>query len=136
MLSFSIETKFSELACIVFPDSVPQVKDLLAENRVYCLKGALVPDNRNEGVMQLSVLNVCMPEEMLPPRDAPEYFEAFVANKQEQTEVLSFVHQHPGNVRVVLNAGGRKYPVNRTVAFTPEIAQFFAQYAAPQKSEK
>lgn len=136
MLSFSIETKFSELACIVFPDSVPQVKDFLAENRVYCIKGALVPDNRNEGVMQLSVLNVSLPEEMLPPRDAPDYFEAFVANKQEQTEVLSFVHQHPGNVSVVLNAGGKKYPVNRTVAFTPEVAQFFTRYAAPEKSEK
>lgn len=129
MLAFSIETKFAELACIVFPDTVPLVIELLAENHVYCFEGALVADNRNEGVMQLSIRNAYLPEQMLPSKDAPEYYEAFISNKQEQTAVLDFIHKHPGNVRVVLNAGGRKYPVNTTVAFTPEVTAFFEQFS-------
>ena len=79
--------------------------------------------------MQLSIRNAYLPEQMLPSKDAPEYYEAFISNKQEQTAVLEFIHKHPGNVRVVLNAGGRKYPVNTTVAFTPEVTAFFEQFS-------
>ena len=124
MLSFTLETKYSDIACVVFPDNVPVLKDVLTENRVVCASGSLIKDNRNEDTMQLSVKMLMSPEDAFA--DALPY-EAEVQSKDEQTKIIQFVSMHPGNSTVVLIANGKRYPLKQGVSRCSETDDFFAR---------
>lgn len=125
MASFEAETKYASLPCVIFPDNMETNKPFLKDNEVYCLEGNLGRDLRNEA-LQMLVREIIIPEHVLTP--VKPAIKVTVHNKEEQTKVINFVKRHPGEVPVVLVAGGKEYPLKQRVSDDWDAFAFFNNF--------
>ena len=125
MASFTAETKYASISCVVFPDNLDEIKAYLNENAVYCISGSLIKDNRGDG-MQLSVQELLAPDFVLTaPQEAVR---VSIFNRAEQDAVLYFIKTHPGDTPVILLAAGREFHVTPKVRLDEQAKQFFNAY--------
>lgn len=125
MASFTAETKYASISCVVFPDNMDENKPFLNENSVYCINGGLIKDNRGDG-MQLSVQSLSAPDFVLSA--SMEAFRVLIFNKAEQDYVLHFIKTHPGDTPIILMAAGREFHITPKVRLDDEAINFFSAY--------
>lgn len=125
MASFTAESKYASIPCVVFPDAMEQVEPLLKDNTILVIEGSLARDYRNEEP-QISVRALSDPDFALKDPVAPYLVD--IRNLAEQTAVLHFIQSHPGEAPVVLLACGREFHIHSRVMVSPETEAFFAQF--------
>lgn len=125
MASFTVETKYASMNCVIFPDFVQDNKPLLIENTVYCIEGGLIKDNRSDA-LQISVKTLVTPDFIL--KGPSEAIRVPVRNRYEQDQIVWYVDTHPGNVPVILVAAGRDFPLKKRVAQGQDTMNFFRQF--------
>lgn len=122
MCTFTLETKFSSMPVVVFPNTFSDYSTLLIDNAVIGINGDLALNNQGTG-MQI-VAREILPEyslvkQVIRPIIVP------VNSKEEQDNVLSFIKQHPGNTPVHLEHNSKIYPLKIGVNITPSVVEFF-----------
>ena len=125
MASFTVETKYASMNCVIFPDFVQDNKPLLIENTVYCIEGGLIKDNRSDA-FQISVKTLVTPDFIL--KGPSEAIRVPVRNRYEQDQIVWYVDTHPGNIPVILVAAGRDFPLKKRVAQGQDTMNFFRQF--------
>ena len=129
MASFTAETKYASISCVIFPDNMEECKPFLTENNVFALDGSLIKDSRSES-FQLSIQSIVAPEFVLTaPKEAVR---VLIFNREEQNAVLHFIRSHPGDTPVILMAAGREFHINPKVNMNGDAEAFFAAYNCRQ----
>ncbi len=118
MASFSLETKFSSIDCVVFPEPYQTVSLTLRDDEVFCVSGCLGQDNKEEDKLQLRVEEVAKAKTEL--RDVLWAVVVEVSCLEEQNQVLSFLKANPGKTPVILKSHGCYFPIKSKVNGTPE----------------
>lgn len=122
MYTFSLETKFSSVSAVVFPDVLEKFGELLTEASVVAIWADFVYDDRREG-MQLVVNKVLDPLAYVETAKTPVVIS--VINKAEQDEVLAYVEAHGGDTPVELEYNGKRYPLKRGVQYNASAIAYF-----------
>lgn len=113
MATFNLGTKYHSISCIIFPDAYRTCKDILVENRVSWASGQVAIDRKDESKLQLFVSQMRPIEDIL---DKSPSIVVEVQNLMEQTAVLNYAKNHPGNIQVVLKAHGMYFPTHAKVS--------------------
>lgn len=108
MAVFTLETRFRELPCVIFPKQFEKLSDQVKEGQVLCFQGDLVEDRKKEDAYQFAVSEVYLPEAELQKELRGVMIK--VNNKVEQDAVLNYIRQHPGDGAVILSACGTEFP--------------------------
>jgi len=122
MCSFSLETRYASIPCVVFPKQYRNCIGDLYENRVVAIHGDLSLDNHNEG-NQLQVISMQSEDSLM---EALTPYKVLVQSRAEQDRVLSYIRQHPGVTPVVLCAGGKEYPLTERVCRSASAFEYLS----------
>lgn len=120
MFLFTVEDRFNEVGCVLFPKNVAANKHRLMNGALVKIVGEFTVDEQRGP--QIIVQNV-MDANAASGMDLSSVT-VTVKNREEQDEIMKFSRENPGNVIVRLFANGKVYPTNRCIKLTPAAMDF------------
>ena len=121
MYSFTLEDKFGSINCVIFPRYLPPVKDKLQEGVIVQVTGEMrIDDNFGNQIIVDGVLS----EESIGIGVLRDPITIEIGSKNEQMELLDYIHSHPGHTPVILRAKGKDYPIKPKLSVTPETLNY------------
>ena len=121
MCSFTLEDKFGSINCVIFPRYLPPVKDKLQEGAIVQVTGEMrIDDNFGNQIIVDGVLS----EESIGIGVLRDPITIEIGSKNEQMELLDYIHSHPGHTPVILRAKGKDYPIKPKLSVTPETLNY------------
>lgn len=139
MASFTLETKFASVPCVVFPRKYALLRTELTPDTVLCFAGAVIADNREDDSIQFSVQQIFDPD--IEFVDNSRRIVVPIRNKEEQTRLQQFAKQHPGSAHITILTNGcyfypRHIAVENTPAIIAELKHMLGDHQSTQEKGK
>lgn len=98
MASFTLESQFESIPCVVFPGDMASCLGEIRNQNVSIISGSYVQNRDGDG-MQFIVTSITSADVF---SDATKPVPVYIQSKAEQTAVLNFIKANPGNRKVLL----------------------------------
>lgn len=125
MATFTLESKFSVLRCVIFPEAFAEIRGKVTNGAVLCFGGDIIEDRRHEDEMQFSVSSVMNPD--VEFQRSLRGIIVDVGDRAEQERVRAYVKAHPGYGTVSLRACGKLFPLSSGVDDSLKHLEVMAQ---------